>query len=87
MEEILAIIFLFGGGTAVFLAYSPVGKALARRIQNKPGELEQELIGEVQALRDQVQSLEAHAAEMEERLDFAERLLSRGGANAPTEGV
>ena len=33
MEDILAIIFLFGGGTLVILSFSPLGKALAERIR------------------------------------------------------
>lgn len=62
----------------VMILKGPVGQALARRMQGRAGELEQELIGEIQALRDQVQVLEQHAGEVEERLDFAERLLLKG---------
>lgn len=63
---------------AVMIFKGPLGQAMARRLQGRAGDVEQELIGEVQALRDQVQALEQHAGELEERLDFAERLLSRG---------
>lgn len=62
----------------VMILKGPVGQALARRMQGRAGEMEQELIGEVQALRDQVSLLEQQAVEMEERLEFAERLLLRG---------
>lgn len=62
----------------VMILKGPVGQALARRMQGRAGELEQELIGEIQALREQVQALEQHAGETEERLDFAERLLLKG---------
>ena len=34
MEGILAIIFIFGGGTLFLLATSPIGKAIAERIRN-----------------------------------------------------
>ena len=43
MEDILAIIFLFGGGTLGLLAFSPVGKAIAERIRGKPSPSLQEL--------------------------------------------
>lgn len=62
----------------VMILKGPVGQALSRRLQGRAGEMEQELIGEVQALRDQVLLLEQQAGEMEERLEFAERLLLRG---------
>ncbi|MCK6477464.1 MAG: hypothetical protein L6Q35_11595, partial [Phycisphaerales bacterium] len=34
-EEVLAIIFLFGGGAATLIAYSPIGKAFAARIRGE----------------------------------------------------
>ncbi|HEU5261049.1 MAG TPA: hypothetical protein VFU41_06430 [Gemmatimonadales bacterium] len=82
MEGVLAIIFIFGGGTLFLLAISPVGKALAERIRRHGGagvpedtraELEEfrsELLGEVQQLRTEV-------SELSERMDFAERLLAK----------
>lgn len=69
-EGILAIIFIFGGGTLFLLAISPVGKALADRIRHgaipdsDPG-----LLAEVDALRQEV-------IDLQERVDFAERLLA-----------
>lgn len=53
----------------------PIGQALARRIEGKttdPGELE-ELRGRVAALEIR----EARVLELEERLDFAERVLAQ----------
>jgi len=70
MEDILAIILIFGGGTVTALAFSPVGRALAERIRGAPPPADQELFAEVDQLRDDVE-------ELRERLDFAERLLSR----------
>lgn len=69
----------------VMILKGPVGQALARRMQGRAGELEQELIGEIQALREQVQVLEQQAGEMEERLEFAERLLLRADQPAAAE--
>lgn len=70
MEEILAIILIFGGGAATLIAYSPVGKAIADRIRGK-GMVYQdpEVLADLNALREEV-------SELHERLDFAERLLS-----------
>ncbi len=72
MEGILAVIFLFGGGTLFLLSVSPVGKALAERIRNQGVRIAQdpEVLADVDALR-------AEVAELHERVDFAERLLAQ----------
>ncbi len=71
MEGILAIIFIFGGGTCFLLSISPVGKALADRIRSKGAHpvMDPELLAEVDALRQEV-------SELHERVDFTERLLA-----------
>jgi hypothetical protein len=71
MEGVLAITFIFGGGTLFLLSVSPVGRALAERIrgQSQPAH-DPELLAEVDALRHEV-------AELHERVDFAERLLAQ----------
>lgn len=72
MEDILAIVFIFGGGTLFLLAISPVGKAIAERIrggQSHPGP-DPEVLAELETLR-------ADVTEIQERLDFAERLLAQ----------
>lgn len=72
MEGVLAIIFLFGGGTAFLLSISPVGRAVADRIRARGAVPMQdpELLAEVDALRRDVN-------ELQERVDFTERLLAR----------
>ena len=35
MEDILAIILIFGGGTAIAISFSPIGRAIAERIRGK----------------------------------------------------
>jgi hypothetical protein len=72
MEGVLAITFIFGGGTLFLLSVSPVGKALAERIRNQGARIVQdpELLADVDALR-------AEVAELHERVDFAERLLAQ----------
>ena len=71
MEGVLAIIFIFGGGTLFLLSVSPVGKALAERIRGHAHAAQDpELLADVDALRHEV-------AELHERVDFAERLLAQ----------
>lgn len=71
MEGVLAIVFIFGGGTLFLLSVSPVGKALAERIRGQAHAAQDpELLADVDALRQEV-------AELHERVDFAERLLAQ----------
>jgi hypothetical protein len=67
MEGILAVIFIFGGGTLFLLSISPVGKALADRLRGHTAH-DPELLAEVDALRQEL-------AELQERVDFTERVL------------
>jgi len=72
MEGILAIIFLFGGGTLFLLSVSPIGKAYAERIRARTHEMappDPQVLAELDDLRLQV-------SELHERVDFAERLLA-----------
>jgi hypothetical protein len=72
MEGILAVIFLFGGGTLFLLSISPVGRALADRMRARDASMrDPELLAEIDALRQEV-------AELHERVDFTERILLSG---------
>ena len=81
MEDILAMVLIFGGGTVVALAMSPIGRAIAARIQGQgPGGSADELrhIREShEALATDLDNARQDIAELQERLDFAERLLAR----------
>lgn len=73
MEDILAIIFIFGGGTLFLLAVSPVGRALADRIRHgTPG-----AVGQDPAVYEELDRLRREVAELQERMDFTERLLAQ----------
>ncbi len=73
MEGVLAIIFIFGGGTLFLLSMSPVGKAFAERVRGHPSALQDpEVLEELHQLREEV-------SELHERVDFAERLLADRG--------
>lgn len=70
MEDILAIIMIFGGLTAVAVSFSPIGKAWADRIRGRGIVVQDpEVIEDLNALRLEV-------SELHERLDFSERLLA-----------
>jgi hypothetical protein len=72
IEGILAITLIFGGGTAFLLSISPIGKAIAERIRSHGAQPlhDPELLAEVDSLRRDV-------TELQERVDFTERLLSQ----------
>lgn len=74
MEDILAIVFIFGGATFVGVAFSPVGRALADRIRGHALEPQ----GTDPAILDELDRLRQDVAELQERADFAERLLAKG---------
>jgi hypothetical protein len=72
IEGVLAITLIFGGGTLFLLSISPVGKAIAERIRSR-GAIpmpDPELLAEVETLRHEL-------AELQERVDFTERLLAQ----------
>lgn len=83
MEGVLAITFIFGGGSLFLLAISPVGKAIAERIRRQgmpplPDDVKQELDETRSELLDEMGRLRTEVGELAERLDFAERLLAKG---------
>jgi hypothetical protein len=62
----------------------PVARALARRLEGKSADAA--LRGEVERLQhrlDEMDALQLRVAELEERLDFAERMLVRGQESTP----
>ena len=69
MEAVLAFI-LFGGGIVFLLSMSPIGRAIADRIRARGAVPmhDPELLAEVDSLRREL-------TELQERVDFAERLL------------
>ena len=73
MEDFVVIVLIFGGATACLLAISPVGRAIAGRIQHGAAPR----FGFDPNLADEVERLRQEVAELQERVDFAERLLSK----------
>ena len=71
---VMTVAVIFG---LVQLTKGPVGQALARRIQGRAGETDADVRAELADLRDQVEALRGTLDEAQERLDFAERMLSQ----------
>jgi hypothetical protein len=70
----ITLAVLFTAGILVW----PLVRAMARRLEGGGGNAQ--LQGELEALRDRLQQLEqsqARVVELEERLDFTERLLAQ----------
>lgn len=98
MEDILAIVLIFGGGSAFLLAISPIGQAIAARIRSSAptaDETVRRLQDGQQALLEDLEALRQELTEVQERLDFAERLLAQqrdagrlphGSSAPPAEG-
>ena len=90
IEGVLAITFLFGGGTLFLLSISPIGRAFAERIRAKgQGDVRTELADHKEALEQELEAVRRDVAELAERVDFAERLLAKqreGERLAPPRG-
>ena len=75
MEDIIAIVMVFGTGMVAVVAFSPIGRAIADRLRGKHGDtLPAE---ELDDLRAHLQSVQEQVSELAERQDFAERLLAQ----------
>jgi hypothetical protein len=75
---VLTMTLILGAGVVLILR-GPLGRALGRRIEGSGGAAE-ELAAKVADLETRLADLEQErlrVAELEERLDFAERLLAR----------
>ena len=79
MEDIIAITLIFGGGTLFALSVSPIGRAIASRIRGEGGSgSEVERLRETQlSLMDDLESVHQELTDVQERVDFTERLLAQ----------
>lgn len=71
MAGVLFVLIVFGGGMLVVLSKTEIGRAIADRIRG-------ETLGGVpdRALIDEVDRLRHEVSELQERLNFAERMLA-----------
>ncbi len=81
MEEILAIVLIFGGGAVFLLAISPIGRAIADRIRSGVPAAGDESVRQLhetqQAMLEDLERVRQELGEVQERLDFTERLLAQ----------
>jgi len=77
MEDILALLLIFGGGTLIAISFSPVGKAIADRIRGHRSEPAQD-----PAVYEELDRIRSEMSELQERVDFTERLLAKSREQA-----
>ncbi len=79
LEDMAAVVLLLGVGLILAALIWPLIKAIARRIEG--GAASVEVQTELEGLRERVRQLEEIAprmTELEERLDFTERVVAQG---------
>lgn len=83
MEGVFAIIFMFGGAAAIGFSFTPMGRAIADRIRHgavpSAGMPDPVVYEELEHIRQEM-------SELQERVDFAERLLADRAAPREIEG-
>lgn len=72
MEGIFAIVFLFGGASLIGFSFTPLGRALADRVRHGATPHAQP----DPVLYDELERVRHELAELQERVDFTERLLA-----------
>ncbi len=72
--------FLAIGAAGVALLFGPIGSAIGRRLGGspEPDDVHQKMEEIGASMTAEVEELRGRLAEVEERLDFAERLLAHG---------
>ena len=81
LAPVIATSIFFFCVASVVILRGPLGKAWARRIEGASGQVDAHLFPVVEELQGRVAELESRVErmhELEERLDFAERLLAQG---------
>jgi hypothetical protein len=71
-EGILAILLIFGGGTVIAVSFSPIGRAIAERIRGASPES-----GPDPAVYEELERMRGEMVELQERVEFTERLLAK----------
>ncbi|MEE8362007.1 MAG: hypothetical protein V3R71_07605 [Gemmatimonadales bacterium] len=89
---IFGIIFVIGPIAVLVISYTPLGRAVIERLRGRPNASDDGLLqlqDEIDRLHEQVTDQDRRFEELHERLDFAERLLTRrsGVEDEPDEVV
>ena len=86
MDELIPIIgmiFVLGPLATLAVSYTPLGRALVERLRGGEHRFDDGLLqleDEIDRLREQIASQDRRFEELHDRLDFAERLLTRGSS-------
>lgn len=82
----LVIVTMLGGGMFLSVALGPIGKAVGKRILEGGSSSDGDALEEdIHDLRLQSDDLRQTLLEMQERLDFTERMLAGGRERTPEE--
>ena len=82
---IVAIIFVLGPLSALGFSHTPLGRAIVKRLSGSATAGDDRLLelqDELERLREQIGQQDARFEELDDRLDFTERLLARGSSAA-----
>ncbi len=82
---IVAIIFTLGPLSVLGFSYTPLGRAIVKRLSGTANAADDRLLevqDELERLQEQLVQQDARFEELHDRLDFAERLLARGSPAA-----
>lgn len=89
MEDIFYTVLVLGGGTLFLLAISPIGRAIASRIERR-GEVDEDTLEEIRnaqhVIAEELASVRVEIVDMNERIDFTERLLSKSRETRQIDG-
>ncbi len=82
---IIGMIFVIGPVSAWGFSYTPLGRAIVKRLSGNANAADDRLLelqDELERLQEQIGQQDARFEELHDRLDFAERLLARGSPDA-----
>ena len=78
MEDIVAVAGFFTTVIVAFIAFGPIGRAIAANITRRgvpnPGA---EVLDQVDTLENRIEALQQQVSELAERQDFTERLVAK----------
>lgn len=78
MEDIIAVTGLFTAVIVGFIAFGPIGRAIAAKIsRGAVAGPAPEVAAQLDSLDERLESLQHQVGELAERQDFTERLLAR----------
>ncbi len=77
MEDIIGISGFFITLIVGFIAFGPIGRAIAAKIGRGAAAPGPEVLGQLEAMDERLESLQHQVGELAERQDFTERLLAK----------